>query len=182
MRFACLAAVFILAVPVGLAQHGPHVAARPAPKPKGGSSSPGGALKAPRRASDEKIDTLERMTPADRQKALEALPPDRREKIETRLTHLQKLSPEKRAQLREELQKYRNLGPEQQKEVRQLAQKVRALPDDRRPVVKRELQVLRNMPEAERDSRVNSPGFKKKFSADEQEILRQSSNLLPDQF
>src|SRR5450432_1716671 len=109
MRFACFAAVLILAVPGALAQHVPHPATRPAPKAKGGTGAAGGGLQAPHRASDEQIDTLEKMTPAARQKALEALPPDRRQKIETRLAHLQKLSPEERAQLRDRLQKFKNL-------------------------------------------------------------------------
>jgi hypothetical protein len=179
MRLVCLTAVVVLMVPGVFAQHVPHPATRPAPKAKGGAS---GGMQAPHRASDQQIDTLEKMTPAARQKALEALPPDRRQKIEARLVHLQKLTPDERAQLRDRLEKFNNLSPGQQKEVRQLAQKVRALPDNRRPVVKRELEALRNLPEAERESRVNSPEFKKKFSGDEQEILRQSSNLLPDQF
>jgi hypothetical protein len=177
MRLAFITAIFVSTV--AYAQHGPHAATRPsAPKPKGGAGS---GMQAPRRASDEQISKLEKMTPAERQKALEALPPGRRQNIESRLVHLQKLSPEERAQLQDRLQKFKNLPPDQQKVVRQLARKLSNLPDNRRPVVRRELETLRNLPEAEREARVNSPDFKKKFSGDEQEILRQSSNLLPEQ-
>lgn len=74
------------------------------------------------------------------------------------------------------------MPPAQQKEVRRLAQAFRGLPADRRPVVRRELNTLRRLPEAQRDARIESPDFKKKYSSQEQEILRQSSALLPEEF
>ena len=181
MRSGRVTAVVIWAATAALAQHAPHAAARPAaPKVKNGAGVVRG-MKAPRPAVGAQIDRLEKMTPAERQRALEALPPDRRDAVETRLRRLQNLSPEQRAQLQERLQKFESLPPEQQKQVRQLARKLRELPDDRRPTVRRELESLRNMPEADRKSRMNSPEFKNSFSRDERDILRQSSSLLPDQ-
>lgn len=102
MRLPCIAAASgFLIVQAAFAQHGPHMATPPAPKPKkvkGGGANAG--LGAPKRASDEQIEQLEKMSPADRQQALEALPADRRQKIEQRLTHLQSLSPRSAPSLR----------------------------------------------------------------------------------
>ncbi|MCU1260137.1 MAG: hypothetical protein JWO80_3022 [Bryobacterales bacterium] len=181
MRLARLTAVVILATTGTFAQRGARGVARPAPKPKGGSGT-GVSARTSRPAGDQQIQKLEKMSPAERQKALEALPPDRRRNIESRLDRLQKMSPEERAQLQDRLERFKNLPPGQQKEVRQLAQQFRALPADRRPIVRRELDLLRKLPENERDARLNSPDFKQRFSGEEQKILRQSSTLLPDQF
>ena len=181
MRLARLTAVLILAVSGTFAQRGGRGVARPAAKPRSGSGTRASA-RAPRVAGDQQIQQLEKMSPAERQKALEALPPDRRRNIESSLDRLQKLSPEERAQLQDRLEKFKNLTPGEQKQVRQLAQQFRALPADRRPIVGRELDLLRKLPDNERDARLSSPDFKQRFSREEQKILRQSSTLLPDQF
>ncbi len=56
------------------------------------------------------LERLNQMTPAERQRALERLPPARRQMLEQRLNNYQKLSPEERERLRNRL---RQMSPEQ---------------------------------------------------------------------
>lgn len=187
-RFArfCAAGYLLLSMPV----FGQHVARpRPAPRSKternagerttGESDAKGPA--APKRDSDLQIERLEKMSPGERRTALDALPVERRDRIEKRLDHLQKLPPEKRAELEERLQKFKTLPKEQQQQVRMIARTIQALPQERKQAVHHELNTLRGMPEGERQSRLQSSTRKKQFSTQEQEILKQSSELLPQQ-
>jgi hypothetical protein len=154
-----------------------------APNPKAHPErSPGGGPPAPHRASEVQIDKLAKMNPAERQKALAALPAERRQKLESRLSKLDNLTPEERARRESQLEKFNSLPPDQQLRVRQLSKKIQALPDDRRQAVRRELSILRNIPDDERAKRIGSPEFQKRFSAEEQEILRDSPSLVPEHF
>ena len=143
-----------------------------------GENDPKGPA-APKRDSDLQIERLEKMSPGELRTALDALPTERRDRIEKRLDRLQKLPPEKRAQLEERLQKFKNLPREQQQQVRLIAQNIQALPQDRKQAVHHELNTLRGLPEGDRQSRLQSSTWKKQFSPQEQEILKQSSELLP---
>lgn len=184
----------MLLVPGLWAQHAPpHAmphpggggAPRPAPKraapaPKTTAPANPNATNSVANPKDPPIVRLEKMTPEQRQKFFESLPADRRTKVEQQFSNWQKLTPEQRARRLDRLQKFNSLPPEQKQQLRQLSQKIETLPEDRRSAVRKELNRLSNMPDDERNKRLASPGFKKNFSPEEQEILEKSSALLPE--
>jgi hypothetical protein len=101
------------------------------------------------------------MTPEEREKALAQLPPERRAQIEQRLNRLAQLPPEQRAELQQRYQEFQSL------------------PKDRQEAVRLELQSLRALPPRLRQRRLNSPGFQREYSPEEQRLLRQSMGLPP---
>ena len=50
------------------------------------------------------LDRLERMSPEERQRALEKLPPERRQRIEERLRRYESLTPEERERIRRQFE------------------------------------------------------------------------------
>lgn len=155
--------------------------AKPAPKVHP-DRLPGGNVPKARPTVDEQLEKLSKMTPAEREKALSILPEARRQRLQDRLTKLDSLPPEERERRQIQLERFNKLPLDQQQRVRELAKKVQALPDDRRPVVRRELTILRNLPEDQREKRISDPSFQKRFSPEEQEILRDSPSLVPQHF
>ncbi len=178
MLVAVPALVLIAMEGTAPAQRMPRTMNRPA-RPERGRKLSG--TNVPKLQKDQPISRLENMSPEERRAALDALPPERRQKLENRLSRLQKLSPDQRVQLEERLQRFKNMSPEQQQQVRHVALRIQQLPDHRKAAVRRELKTLRGLPEAERQSRLQSSSWKKQFSPEEQEILRESSALLPEE-
>ncbi|MDQ6663808.1 MAG: DUF3106 domain-containing protein [Acidobacteriota bacterium] len=123
---------------------------------------------------------LDRMTPDERRKALEGLPPQRQQQIERRLNQYQQLPPEERQKLLDRKKRFDELPPEKQAEVRQVARQVSELPPNRRGQVRGELNLLRNMPESERRARMNGEEFRSKYSPAEQQMIREASSILPE--
>jgi len=166
---------------IALAQHVPRGLNRPAPRTRperGGSKGESGA---PKRDSEQQIKRLEKMNSTERRTALDALPAERRDRIEKRLSHLQRLTPEQRSQLEKRLERFQELPSDRQTQIRGIARDIQQLPLQRKAAVRRELDTLRSLPEGERQSRLQSSTWKKQFSAQEQDILKQSSELLPQQ-
>jgi hypothetical protein len=80
--------------------------------------------------------------------------PEEREKA------LAQLPPERRAQIEQRLNRLAQLPPEQRAELQQRYQEFQSLPKDRQ-------------------RRLNSPGFQREYSPEEQRLLRQSMGLPP---
>ena len=120
------------------------------------------------------------MTPEERQRALEKLPPQRRERIEQQLRRYQAMSPEERERVRARMEAWEKLPPEAREQRRELFRRFVSLPENRRPLVRRELNYLRNLPEAERSARLSSEAFRNRYSADEQRLLRDLSDSLAE--
>src|SRR5271156_3738106 len=59
-----------------------------------------------------------RMSPAERQRALAKLPPERRQRIQERIRQYQQLSPEERQMLRQRYDRFSELPLEQQNHAR----------------------------------------------------------------
>jgi len=179
MRFALLVGVLL---PVTMrSQRGPRPLTHPTPRARPERSESAHSPAARQHETDDQIDRLEKMSPAERQSALETLPKERRDRIEKRLAHLQSLTPEQRTQLQERLKRFKKLGSTQQQQVRQIAQAMQQLPPDRKVAIRQELGILRSLPNGERQSRVQSSTWQKQFSPKEQEILKQSTELFPEQ-
>src|SRR5207244_9505780 len=74
------------------------------------------------------IERWSRMTPEQRRRALDRLPPERRQKIEEQLERYQNLTPEQRDQLRFRFQTFNQLPPEKRDAARMLFRQFNQLP------------------------------------------------------
>jgi hypothetical protein len=118
------------------------------------------------------LDRLEQMTPEQRRRALAQLPPERRKRIEQRLSQYESLSPTEREQLRRQYERFRQLSPEKQEAARQLFRKFNNLPVERRRILRQEARRLNWMDQSERRARVNSPDFRTRYSPEEQRMVQ----------
>src|SRR5579871_2049547 len=147
---------FVLAANPGMAQPSQSGPPRPAPR----LANPGTLVR-----------QLMRMTPEQRERALEKLPQQRQEEIRERLRqfdNLPKAEQQRRLQLSET---FAALPPEKQDLIRRQIRAFNQLPDDRRRVVGAAFQRLRRMPESERQARLASPEFQNRFGPAEQQII-----------
>ena len=146
---------------------------RPPRIAKAGPKRPAGIP--PRRTAE--LDRLERMAPEQRQKALDRLPPARRQRVEQGLEQYRAMNPENRERLRN----FERLPAEQRDAVRQNFRRIQELPQGRRAQVRKELQQMRGMTESEREVRIQSESFRKRFDANEQGLIRDTvANLPPE--
>lgn len=123
------------------------------------------------------FDRLERMSPEQRKKALDRLPPERRQRIEEGLERYHNMNPENKERLRN----FARLPEEQREAIRQNFRRMQDLPPGRRAMVRRELQLMRDMPAADRESRLQSDQFKRRFDPSEQNLIRDTiANLPPE--
>src|SRR5438128_12631176 len=123
------------------------------------------------------IERWSRMTPEQRRRALDRLPPERRARIEQQLERYQSMTPEQREQLRFRAQTFAQLPPEKQEQARGLFRQFNQLPADRKAALRGEFRNLRSLPPADRASRLESDEFRSGFDNREQRILRELSNL-----
>lgn len=113
---------------------------------------------APPRAVRE-VERFEQMSPEERRRELDKLPPGRRRLVEERLRRLHSLPPEQRDQLRDRFRRFERLTPERQAALREELRRLRSLPPAQR---RRRLQELRG-----------------RFSPEEREILQEVSGRPP---
>ncbi|HBY63484.1 MAG TPA: hypothetical protein DEH78_26975 [Solibacterales bacterium] len=117
------------------------------------------------------IERWQQMSPEERQKALDRLPPERRKMMEERLREYRQLSEDEQARLSSQYEEFRKLPPRRQREMRRLFQEFRELPMERRRVVRRELEQLRGLAPGERKSRLASGEFRERFSESERRLI-----------
>lgn len=141
-----------------------HSAARP-PKPAKNAPTP--------------IDEFMRMSPEERQKALNRLPPAQRRRLEERLKRFNELSPERQQELKSMYNRLNQLPPEQQQVVRRSLNQFSQQPADRKQAIRDELKSIAPLSAEEREARLASPDFREKFTDKEQGIVRDMSQLLP---
>jgi len=125
------------------------------------------------------VQQLMRMTPEQRERALEKLPPQRQALIRERLQRfddLPKAEQERRLRLGEI---FANLPPEKQDLVRRQIQAFNQLPDDRRRLVGVAFQRLRRMSESQRQATLGSEPFRNRFSPSEQQMIADLAENLP---
>jgi hypothetical protein len=125
------------------------------------------------------VQRLMRMTPEQRERALQKLPPERQARIREQLQRfdsLPKAEQERRLQLGAT---FANLPPETQNLVRRQIRAFNQLPEDRRRIVGAAFQRLRRLPPAERQARMARPAFQNRFTPEEQQMLSDLSENLP---
>jgi hypothetical protein len=118
---------------------------------------------------------FQRMSPAEREKALRKLPPERQEKLRQQLQRYDQLPPEQK----ERLQRLWQLPPDKQQKVRQSMRDFSEQPQDRRVAMRQQLQQMRGMSADERKAYFKSPEFKSDFSPPEQQMMKNMAEILP---
>jgi len=160
-----LLAVTLASAPAALGQ-----ARRPVPAPK--------AVRPPKPAPGVTIlERLERMTPEERRRVLNRLPPERRKRVEEGLSRFRQLPPSEQESLRNRLERFGEFPPEHQAAARRLWARFNQLAEDRKPLVGEEFRVLRQLEEGDRRSRINSDEFRSRFTLAEQQLLQDFSGL-----
>ncbi len=144
----------------------PKAAAQPAPE---------------NRPGQQQVDRLLRMTPAEREKALAALPPTRRQNIERRLGEIEDMPPAQQNRVRNRLELLNSLPPQRQNQVRRSANQFKLLPEERRGLLTQEMQRMSAMPDEERRARMNSEEFRNRYSANEQQMMGNLMEIVPQQ-
>ncbi len=138
------------------------------------------AKPAPRLANPTTIvQQLMRMTPEQRERALEKLPPFRQAQIREQLQRFDNLPREEQERRLRLGEIFANLPPEKQDLVRRQIQAFNQLPDDRRRQVSAAFQRLRRLPDAERRAVLVRDQFRSRFSATELQMIADLSENLP---
>jgi hypothetical protein len=144
------------------------------PKPAGGIANPGNL-----------IQQLFRMSPEDRERALEKAPPQQQARIRQQLEKLDKLPAAQKAQMMRFSNELAALPPDTQllvfRQINNFNTYLKTLPPDQQLPVKRELQRLRTMPEDRRNARIMSEEFRSAYSPDVQQMMIDIAQYLPIQ-
>jgi hypothetical protein len=160
--------------------------APPMPPPKAMNKAPGfpktpqkqGAARVPNPA--HQFERLLSMTPDQRERVIEKLPPQQQERLRARLDQFDKLPPAQKAWRLELANRYFALPPERQQAFTENVQAFNKLPGPRKRVLSEELKSLWAMPEADRQTRLSNDTYKTRFSPDELQILNtiSAANIL----
>ena len=124
------------------------------------------------------IDEFMRMSPEERQKALNRLPPEQRRRLQERLEKFNQLPAGQQQTLRIMYDRLNQLPPERQQVVRKSLNQFSQQPPDRRQTMRQELQSMAPLGAQDREARMASPEFREKFSEKERGIIRDMSDLL----
>jgi hypothetical protein len=125
------------------------------------------------------LERLQRMSPAERARFLDRIPPDRRLELERRLRQIDQIPPDVRDRLKREYDEFQQLPPERQQAVRRISKEINELEPRRRGAVRGALHFLRQQSPTVREERMNSRPFKNRFSEAEQRLLREALEVLP---
>jgi len=186
-RFLPLASVLLLTAWPGWSadQKDKPAPAAKAPAPRNfnakGPKAGGGVPKnnSPRINNPGLPQRLLQMTPEERERALEKLPPAQQEQIRERLAKLDALPQWQKDQMARQARGLDSLPVEKRKIVIQQLTAFNKLPKERIVPMRQELTRLMKMPEDQRNSRLASEEFKKIYSPEEQNILGDLSQNLP---
>jgi hypothetical protein len=146
----------------------------PAAKPAANAApkNPGGAPKGPALPNpDNPIDRLLRMTPEQRERAIEKFPPQQQANFRKRFENFDKQTEAQRQRTLQHLDEFWSLPQDKQKLVRDQINAFRALPVDRRLAVVQAYQMLSRMTPEERSERLARPQFRSRFTPGELQIL-----------
>lgn len=125
------------------------------------------------------VDRLNQMTPEQRRKVLDRMPPERRKLLEDRIVKYNNIAPEVRERVRKDYEYFQQLSPEKQDTARQVMRDIAALPPDRRPMVRGAIGNLRKQTAELQETRLNSRGFQQRFSEAERKLIREALDTLP---
>ncbi len=110
-------------------------------------------------------------SPDERQQALQQFPPARQEQIKKQLEWFDALPKDQQDLQIRRLERFAALPPFKKVIVRRRMEEFSQLPAERKVAVRRALMALQNLTEPQRTARLNSPGFKSRFSAQELQMI-----------
>jgi len=146
---------------------------------RGTASRQPGAQRQGRGPAQTPIEEFETMSTAEQRKALSGLPPEQRQRLQERLQRFNQLPPERQQALKSLYNRLHQLPPERQNAVRQSINKLSQQSPERQQAMRQELRSMANMSPQERQAHVSAPEFRAKFNNQEQEIVRNMSEVLP---
>jgi uncharacterized protein DUF3106 len=127
------------------------------------------------------------LPPAEQERALRndptfrQLAPERQEQLLDRLRNFNSRPPEQRQRILNRMETFEHLPAPERQRVRNLYGQMRDLPEDRRIAVHQAARQLGGMSPAERQRMMNSPQFRRRFSPQEQDLVRGLAQLEPGQ-
>lgn len=168
-RITSIAALLLLAAPALMAQ------------PNGSAPPPAGNERpAPRLGNPgDIVQRLLQMTPEERERFLQKLPPERQARIRQRLAAFESLPKAEQERRLKLAQMFASLSPETQSLVRRRIREFNQLPPNRRRPVGAAFQRLRRLRRELREARLTSPQFQARFTPEEQQIIADLSEYLP---
>ncbi len=125
------------------------------------------------------IERLNRMSPAERSKVLDRMPPERRDILERRINNLNNINPEAREKLKKDYEHFQQLPPEKQSEVRHTLRQIAELPEERRRQVRAAVNHLRQQTPEFQHKRIESRNFQDRFNEDERKLVKDALSMLP---
>jgi len=186
-RIFSIAGVALLCAGVVCASDQSKQPKAPPPKAPAAKAAPGGARNpanagggvaknGPRIANPGTlIQQLFRMSPEERERALEKAPPQQQERLRQQLERLDKLPEAQKAQMMRLGNELAALPPDTQmlliKQINSFNAYLKSLPPDQRIVAGRELQRLQRMPEDRRMARIMSEDFRSSYSPEVQQMM-----------
>jgi hypothetical protein len=127
------------------------------------------------------VERLRQLTPAQRERVLEQLPPEKQAQLRKGLAKFDNLPPAAKERIARQSQSLNALPVAKQRIINQGFIGINHLPEDRKKPVARELRLLLDMSAEDRAARLASDNFKKNYSPQEQKILSDlATNLPPD--
>jgi Protein of unknown function (DUF3106) len=120
------------------------------------------------------------MSPEQRERILEKLPPRQQANIRQRLDNFDRLPPGEKDRQLQLFQRFSSLPVEKQQILERQLPAYNALPPEKKEILGfREIQRLARMPESERQARLNSEELKSKFSAGELKMISDIAENYP---
>jgi len=155
---------------------------RPAPRPAAPKANNGGMPKQPKMGPPlsnpaSPAAQLFRATQEERERALEKVPPKIQEQIRKQLEAFDALPKEQQEIRIRQSERWTGLSSQRKLEIRQQMQAWQKLPPERRGAIGVALRRLEVVPEADRQRILNSAEFKSRFSADEQKLIADLSDV-----
>ncbi len=171
-----------LAAVVGICADQPKPA-KPPPPPKaparGGAPKGGNPKMGPRPSNPAGwAARLYQLSPAERERALEKLPPAQQQGIRNQLKYYDSLPKDQQEMMLRRVERLEALSPQERREFLQTFQAFNHLPRERHQMVAQALRRLQLMPEAERVVRLNSPAFKNRFTPEELHMIDKLSEVM----
>jgi hypothetical protein len=138
-----------------------------------------GALPNRLNAPNGAVERLLAMSPEQRERVLEKLPPTQQENLRRRFEQFDKRPPEERARLLKAWERLESLTPERREVLTRQMQAFNAVADERRLILRRALNQLGRLTPEERAERLASQPFKRRFSAAELQMLSDLADNYP---
>lgn len=176
-----IAGLLWLSLAVGLCDQNKAAKAagpRPGPNALKGGGAPRKALGPRLTNPSSPAARLFQATPEERERAIEKFPPARQAAIRKNLEWFDRLPRAQQELVLKRSERLAELPPEKQRAFRQQMQALNRLPVERRQAVGQALRRLQVMPDGERAKVLAGEEFKNRFSADEQKIIMDLSEVM----